>query len=117
MAIAATMTNHTPHMLRYSLTSDGANAVNVDAAQLLADTVPGPLRAVLTQAVANQAAARALAFNRNDIQIEMTPRVATALWWIDANVNAGLLRLTLTCAAADALGTPLEITYRHTTPL
>jgi len=120
MAIAAALTNHSMHLLRYTLTSDGGAAVNIDAAgavtpDLLTDTLPGPLRDVMTTAVASQAAGRTLAFGLPNLKITFTRRDVDADWQIDATTDgAGHLRLTLTCAAADVLGSMLNIEFLHT---
>ncbi len=120
MAVAFTKMISDDNILKYKVTSAGAEAGNLDAAgaatpDMLTDAIPGsPLRAALATAVANQAAARVLAFDRSDLLITMTTRTGAALWAIDADTDgANHLRLTATAAAADALGSYLTIEHRH----
>jgi hypothetical protein len=49
MATALTFRNASPYSLVYSMTSTDGAATPIAAATLIGDTVPGPLRALLTQ--------------------------------------------------------------------
>jgi hypothetical protein len=122
MAVAFTKVVTTEYMIKYRVTSAGAESGNLDAAgaatpDLITDSLPGSkLRQVLQSTVANQAAGRALLFDRNDIQIIFVPRDADAAWTIDGNTDgSSRLRLTMASAAADALGSYITIRYNHST--
>ena len=104
MAVTFTLVSSYNHVLKYKVTSAGAEAGNLDAATLLTDCAlqaGTPLYDVLATATADQPAARALAFDRSDLKISILQRSATAAWIIDANANALTLRLTMTAAAAE----------------
>jgi hypothetical protein len=120
MAVAFTRVSTTENSIKYRITSAGAESGNLDAAasttpDLLTDARPGSrLRQVLAATVANQAAGRALLFDRDDLQIIFVPRDADAAWTIDGNTDgSNRLRLTAASAAADALGSYVTIRYVH----
>lgn len=118
MAVAFALVAATPNLLRYRVTSGAAEAGNLDAAgaatpDLLTDCPPGPLRTVLAASYANQAAARTALLESSNVDVRINNRLASAAWGIDANVNSTALRLTATASAADAVGSYLNIEYRH----
>lgn len=115
MAVAFTLVASSHNQLKYKVTSAGAEAGNLDQTTLLADAIPGsPLALALATSIADQAAGRAFAFERDDLDLALLERDVDALWIIDGDTDgASGIRLTMTSAAADALGSYLSITHRH----
>jgi hypothetical protein len=119
MAVNFIFASRTSNQLRYRVTSAGAEAGDIDSAQLVADAtiggVPSDLANLLGTPVANQAFARVLAFNSTKMSIEFPSPTqdVDAAWVIDANSFGGFLRLTCTASGPDAMGSYLIITYRH----
>ena len=121
MAVTFALMSASRNLLKYKVTADGIGSANIDAAgaatpDLLTDAVYGsPLRTLISTTIAAQAAGRTLAFDRTDLIINILPRDADAAWIIEANTDgASHLRLTLTAAAADALGCYLTIEFKQT---
>jgi hypothetical protein len=109
------------HRVKYLVTADGAATGNLDASSgvtpdLVTDTAAGsPIRALVTTAVASQAAARTL-MRGQTVTYRFGPGgTAGRDWIIDFNWDAANhLRVTCTIAVgADAIGTVLEIESVH----
>jgi len=119
MALVFTLLDRSPHMLKYRVTSAGAEGGNLDGLgagtpDLITDSeLLSPMAAIMGGTFANQAASRAMFLTGTLFDISITPRVATTNWLIDADVNGAHPRLTLTAGAADATGMTLTIVYQH----
>jgi hypothetical protein len=121
MAVATvTLQSASRNMLKYKLIGGAGDSANIDAANaatpdLITDSQRGSdLRNLLATVVGNQAAGRALLFDRSDLVLSILPRDADACWWVDGDTDgAAHLRLTVTATAADATGTYLTIEYKH----
>jgi len=119
MAVTLALVSSSQNLLKYKMTSAAGEAGNLDAAaaatpDLITDSKAGsPLRTLLGTVVADAAACRAL-FERADLEVGILPCDADALWFITFTANANKVRLTLTAAAADAVGSYLVIKYIHT---
>ena len=121
MAVATvTLQSASRNMLKYRLIGGAGDSANIDAAgaatpDLITDSQLGSdLRTLLATAIGNQAAGRALLFDRSDLVLSILPRDADANWIVEGNTDgAGHLRLTVTATAADATGSYLTIEYKH----
>jgi len=122
MAVTFALTAQTPHLLRYLVTSGGAEAGNLDGTgavtpDLITDSIVGsPMAGVMGATYAAAANVQTALLEGNTIDIWITPRTAAALWIIEGALAGATThpRLTMTAAAIDVLGCILTIRYLHT---
>jgi hypothetical protein len=117
MAVSFTLVSASPEMLKYKLLSTGAENGDLAAATMLANfalKAGTPLYDLLKTTLVGGPAAIALAFDRTDLNISILQRVAAASWIITATDVGSKVNLNCASAAADAVGSYLSITYRHT---
>lgn len=120
MAVTFALLSADHHVVKYRVTSAGAEAGNLDAAgaatpDLITDTLfRSPLRTVVSTASAAQATSRTLMLENANMLVTLTQRDADASWILDADTTGAAIRLTATAAAADATGAILTIEHRHT---
>lgn len=118
MAVVFAKLVSSDNILKYTVTSGGAENANIDAAGAatpdLATDSTGALHDLLTASVASQAAGRTRAFGRTDLLISLVNRDGGVIWTLDANTDgASHLRLNMAASGAAAVGAILTIEHRH----